>query len=208
MLKNYIETPNGVIKQIDRVPFVYGADYTKGYDKYGIEKTNMSYLRLGYIIGAIGGVPNKLLDVGYGQGHFLNIAKDIIFNCFGNDITNECPLPEKCVFVDDIYNDTYDIVTFFDTLEHFNDIYEIKNLKTKYIAISMPWCNYKGDEWFESWKHRRPDEHLWFFNDHSLTNFMTEVGYERINTCNIEDTIRKDNNNNPNILAGIFKKII
>jgi len=206
ILDNYTQLENGVIRQVNRKPFIYGAEYTKGYEKYGIEKKCMSYLRLGYIIGSIGKIPNKILDVGYGQGHFLDVAKNIIPNCFGNDITNECPLPEKCTFVNNIYEETYDVITFFDVLEHFEDIYDIKNLKTEYIVVSMPWCTYKGAEWFESWKHRRPNEHLWFFNDESLTNFMEEVGFARVNTCNVEDAIRKDRNNNPNILAGIFRK--
>jgi hypothetical protein len=207
MLENYIKLENGLIKQINKKPFIYGSDYTKGYDKYGIEKKHMSYLRLGHIIGSIGKIPDKLLDVGYGQGYFLDVAKDIIPKCFGNDVTEECPLPAGCSFVKDIYNETYDIVTFFDVLEHFENIYDIKNLKTQYICVSMPWCNYKNSEWFQSWKHRRPDEHLWFFNEKSLTSFMNEIGFKKINTCNIEDSIRKDSNNQPNILSGVFEKI-
>lgn len=207
MLDNYIKLENGVIKQINKNQFIYGAEYTKGYEKYGIEKNNMSYLRLGYIIGSIGKIPNKILDVGYGQGHFLNIAKDIIPHCYGSDITNECPLPKNCLFVENIYDEFYDVVTFFDVLEHFENIYDIKNIKSEYIVISTPWCNYKNSDWFKLWKHRRPDEHLWFFNNESLKKFMKEINYEFINECNLEDTIRKDNNNQPNILTAIFKKI-
>lgn len=207
LLENYEKTENGLIKQINRNAFSYGAKYTSKYDKYGIQKINMSYLRLGYILGSIGKVPEKILDIGYGQGHFLEVAKNIIPYCFGNDITEECPLPEGTFFIKNIFEDFYDVVTFFDSLEHFENIYDIKNLKTNYIAISVPWCEYKGSEWFKTWKHRRPDEHLWFFNDNSLTNFMKEIGFRKINTCNIEDTIRKDPNNKPNILSGIYEKI-
>lgn len=206
MLDNYVRLENGIIRQLNKKPFIYGADYTKGYDKYGIEKKHISYLRLGHIIGSVGKIPNKILDVGYGQGHFLDVAKKIIPNCFGSDVTKECPIPNGCSFVENIYEDYYDIVTFFDVLEHFENIYDIKNLKTKYICISMPWCNYKNSEWFENWKHRRPDEHLWFFDESSLINFMIEIGFQKMNVCNIEDVIRKDKNNQPNIISGIFCK--
>lgn len=207
MLDNYERIENGLIRQINKKPFSYGAKYTSQYDKYGIQKINMSHLRLGYILGSIGKTPKKILDIGYGQGHFLEVAKSIIPNCFGNDITEECPLPEGVVFIKNIFEDSYDVITFFDSLEHFENIYDIKNLKTDYIVISVPWCEYKGPEWFNTWKHRKPDEHLWFFDENSLTNFMNQIGFKKINTCNIEDVIRKDTNNRPNILSGIYKKI-
>ena len=35
---------------------------------------------------------------------------------------------------------------------------------------------------------------------------MNEVGYDVINISNIEDTIRKNNEQYSNILSGIFKK--
>ena len=50
----------------------------------------------------------------------------------------------------------------------------------------------QNDEWFESWKHRKPDEHLWHFNRDSLNKFMERMGYVMISSTNIEDTIRKN----------------
>ena len=81
----------------------------------------------------------------------------------------------------------------------------IKDLKCDFIMISLPWCTYESDEWFEDWKHRRPDEHIYHFDEISLENFMKENGYQLINFTNIEDTIRKSNNKK-NILTGVFKK--
>jgi len=207
MLKNYEKLQNGVIKQINKNPIKYGLDYTNGQNKYGIEKYHISYLRLGYIIGTLGKIPSTILDVGYGQGHFLEIARNIVPNCYGNDITTECAMPQGCEFISDIYEKEYEVITFFDVLEHFNNIYDIKNLKTEYIVVSVPWCLYLNDEWFYNWKHRKTDEHLWHFNEKSLIEFMQEIGFECLNYCNLEDTIRKDKINKPNILTAIFKKI-
>ena len=67
--------------------------------------------------------------------------------------------------------------------------------------------NYFSDEWFEDWKHRNPDEHLWHFNDKSLNAFMDDMGYTKIAQSNIEDSIRKSDCEHPNILTGIFKKM-
>jgi len=165
----------------------------------------MSYLRLGYLLGVVGDNINNILDVGYGNGDFLKVAKNKIPNCFGFEV-NDYLIPEECFPVTDIYEKEYDVVCFFDVLEHFENIYEVKQLKTKYIYISVPECHNFSDEWFLQWKHRRPDEHLWHFNLNSLSSFMSEIGFELISSSNLEDTIRKPIDKNTNILTAIFKK--
>ena len=209
MIENYTKLQNGVIKQ--NKYFVekkkYDVEYVDvRYNTYGEKNTQMSFLRLGYIIGSIGKIPDSILDVGYGNANFISACGKIISKCYGNDVSNY-PLPETIKFVDDIYKDHYDVVTFFDVLEHFDNIYDIKNLKCNYVVISVPWCHYASDEWFVNWKHRRPDEHLWHFNDKSIVNFFGEIGFELINQTNIEDTIRKPTDNYQNILTCTFKKI-
>ena len=208
MVSNYEKLENGVIKQIKKYsPVNYNYDYiNNSYNSYGEQGLRMAHLRLGYLIGSLGFIPNSILDIGYGNGDFLKTCSSIIKNCYGHDISGY-PLPSNINFIDDPYELDYDIVTFFDVLEHFDNIYDIKKLKTNYIVISLPYCHYYNDEWFETWKHRRPDEHLWHFNEISLRLFMSEIGYECINSCNIEDIIRKDKLNSPNILTAIFKKI-
>jgi hypothetical protein len=209
MLDNYKKLENGVIKQIKKHSLInYNYDYVNNsYNTYGESGLRMAHLRVGYLIGSLGFAPNSVLDIGYGNGDFLKICSSIIKNCYGHDISGY-PLPDHVTFVENPYENEYDIVTFFDVLEHFDDIYDIKNLKTNYILISLPYCHYYSDEWFEAWKHRRPNEHLWHFDKNSLISFMNEIGYNCINICNIEDTIRKDKLNSPNILTGIFKKKI
>ena len=99
------------------------------------------------------------------------------------------------------------MICFFDSLEHFHDISFVKNLNTKYIYISLPWCHYHSDEWFENWKHRREDEHIYHFNEKSLEKFMNRQGFKMINYCNLEDKIRIDKNLSPNILTACFEKL-
>lgn len=207
MTQNYEKLPNGVIKQINREPFNYGFNYSNNYNNLGELGTRMGYLRVGHLIGSLGFIPNTILDVGYGNGDFLKAASNIIPNCYGSDVSNSYPLPDKIKFIDNIFNFESDVITFYDVLEHFDDIYEIKNLKTNYIVVSLPDCHHFSDDWFKSWKHRKPNEHLWHFNKQALTNFMKEIGYEVINLTNIEDSIRKIDENYSNILTGVFKKI-
>lgn len=205
MLDNYQKLSNGLIKQIEVKVIDYDFEYSNKYNKLGELSKRMSYLRFGYLCGVLDKIPSSILDVGYGNGDFLSVAKDMIKDCYGSDIVQHHPVPEGCKFTSSLYDEQYDVVCFFDSLEHFNDIYEIKNLKTNYVYISLPWCHYFSDEWFESWRHRRPNEHLWHFNNVSLIRFFDEIGYDLVQYSNIEDTIRK-NEDYENILTGIFKK--
>ena len=81
-------------------------------------------------------------------------------------------------------------------------------MKCRAICISVPDCHYPNDEWFEKWKHRRPNEHLWHFNKDSLEKFMERMGYVLVSHSSIEDTIRKNSNQEQtNILTCVFKKL-
>jgi hypothetical protein len=206
MLVNYEKNQDGTIYQVNRTPFDYTGSYNNYYKNIESYSWNTSYLRLGYIIGSIGRIPKSILDVGYGTGAFLKVCETEIPNRYGHDISG-WNVPEGCEFVSDILEKEFDVITFFDSLEHMNDIEFVKDLKCNYVCISLPWCHYFDDEWFDTWKHRKPDEHLWHFNEESLQNFMTRMGYETINICNMEDVTRENNQPYQNILSGIFRKL-
>lgn len=204
----YEITSEGIIhqKKIDNLT-KYDVNYiNERYVKYGVYNDEMSFLRMGFLFGNIKEKINKILDVGYGNGSYLKVCNFVVPDCNGHDVSG-FPLPDGVKFVDNIFEDEYDVVSFFDVLEHFEDIEVIKNLKTKYLFISVPWCHFFSEEWFMNWKHRRYDEHLWHFNPESLDKFMLRMGYELISQhTNIEDSIRKTTFNYENILTGIYKK--
>lgn len=205
MLENYAKDKNGVIYQVERQKFDYDDVYIqRAYGKAPVAE--MSYLRLGYVIGAIGHTPASILDVGYGKGDFLKAAKNVIADVNGYDIPPAYPI-EGITTVDSLYDRHYEVVTFFDSLEHFSDIYEISRLNCDYICISLPWCHYFSDEWFSNWKHRKANEHLWHFNEEALRNFFASIGFNAINTCNVEDAIRRPDAEWKNILSGVFRRV-
>jgi hypothetical protein len=206
MLDNYNINEDSLIYQDKKEPFIYDIQYVKDrYDTYGELNNYISHLRLGYILGSINEPINSILDIGYGNGAFLKTCKKSISNCYGFDVTNY-NVPEGITFVNDWLNQEADVVTFFDVLEHFEDPYIIKNLKTKYIVISVPWCHYTSDEWFKNWKHRRPNEHLWFFNEKSIHNFAEAIGCKVLNYKNLEDVIRSSMDGLENILTFTLQK--
>lgn len=206
---------NGVVKEInirERCP--YDLEYTESRYVRNITEmmaANMAFLRLGNVIGALGHIPRSILDVGYGSGSFLKAAAEIIKDVNGYDIPPAFPIDSnKIVIQNSMYSRHYEVVTFFDSLEHFPDIYEIKNLDADYIYISCPWCHFEenhDEDAFMSWKHKRGGEHLWHFGIQGLSNFMAEIGFEYIMHSNIEDAIRKPIRNEANILSALFKKM-
>ena len=208
MIENYTKLPNGVVKQNQIFEKIqeYNPEYVQNrYNTYGENGLQMAFLRLGYLLGNINFTPNSILDIGYGNGDFLKVCTSHIPNCYGNDVSNY-PLPKNVSFVEDIKSKHFDVVCFFDVLEHFPSIDFVKDIKCDYIYISIPWCHYISDEWFTNWKHRRPDEHLWHFDSDSLVKFFEENGFENISLSNVEDIIRTSESDLPNILTGIFKK--
>jgi hypothetical protein len=207
MLENYKKDKFGIIHQIRKKEFDYNLNYiNNSYNTYGDLPKMISNLRLGYIIGVINKFPESILDIGYGNGDFLKLCSEVILKCYGNEISGY-PIPEKCEFVDNIISKEFDVITFFDVLEHFENINFISELKCNYLVISVPWCHYFSDEWFNDWKHRRENIHLHHFNDEALVNFMNNNNFECISLINVEDIIRKPIDENKNILTGIFKKI-
>lgn len=207
MIENYNKDQFGVIHQTTFDRYHYNSEYVTHYNEYKILTQYMGFLRLGYICGAIGKF-NSVLDVGFGNGAFLKAAETMPVKAGGYDVFNNTCLPEKCVRVSDITSDPWDVITFFDSLEHFETLDFIKELKCNYIVISVPWCHFPEDDiWFLNWKHRKPNEHLHHFNDISLENMMNHYGYTKVCSSNIEDSIRVSNTDMPNILTAIFKKM-
>lgn len=208
MLKNYKLDKNDVVYQVKKNKFIYDAEYTNNsYNSLGHKVDMMSHLRLGYLLGSLPEKLESILDVGYGNGNFINLAANFFNKTYGFDIEPSYKLNKPSIKLTSIYEKTFDVVCFFDSLEHFEDIYEIKKLKTKYIIISVPCCFYpENDLWFSQWKHRKPDEHLWHFNQQSLISFMQDIGYKLVTSSFIEDVIRKSDQKEGNILTAIFKK--
>lgn len=206
MIENYYKNEFGVISQVEiSEKTKYDQGYiARSYRKFPEKCREMAHLRLGYMIGAIGAVPSSIMDIGYGSGEFLAVAKNIIPKCFGNDITGIQP-PEGVEYIADFTSIGVSVVTFFDVLEHFeNPVETIKSLHCQYVVISVPHCHYYSDEWFQNWKHRKPNEHLHHFNEASLGAMMNECGFVTLLQTNIEDTIRKDQPQN--ILTMVFER--
>lgn len=208
--ETYTVLKNGVIHQTSYKKIEYNYDYSNKYNNYGEKANYLSYLRLGTLIGAIKEIPQRILDVGYGNGAFMAAAHTLIPHVAGCDLS-PYPVPEGCHRAESLTDAPYDVVTFFDSLEHFDDISIIKALKCRYVFISVPWCHETdpGMPAFLNWYHRRPNEHLWHFNKESLVAFFAECGYKPVlEGLAVEDAVRKNASvaPQPNILTALFTR--
>lgn len=201
MIKGYGYCDFGLLMQVNPKPFYYNKEYLKAIKERGELNNYMAHLRYGYMIGVLGEIPESLLDVGYGDGSFLNVCKKKI-RCYGNEISNGL-IPDGCWPVKDITDYYYEIVCFHDSLEHMSDIEIIGRLRCKFVYISLPNLKAGSDEEFEKWKHRKPDEHLFHFNIKSLNEFMEHYNFYLLQHSYVEDVIR---GGDKNILTAIYAK--
>ena len=139
MIEGYKRHDNGLIEQLNPSEYVYDPKYVKDrYDSYGPKCDMMSYLRLGYILGTLDCKPNRVLDIGYGNGSFLKACKEADMNTFGTDVSGYELEPHGTFLTfDEIFKYPFDLITMFDSLEHFTKISFVKKLRCKYIAFEL-----------------------------------------------------------------------
>lgn len=203
MLDNYYMDNFGIIHQKEILPF--NKDYGEERNRYKEKSMQLSYLRLGYIISSLKlDRVDSLLDIGFGNGDFLRVSQDFATNTYGFDLNYRyLPYTAKRGRLD--Y--TYDVITMFDSLEHFSDLDIIFDFKCDYLIVSVPNCKKPwDDQWLSNWKHLRPNEHLHHMNLISLLGFASQ-GYNYIFHSYFEDIIRKSNEEE-NILTLCLKKKI
>ena len=202
---NYEITPDGVIHQMNPKPFVYDESYVGCYDRPEYQKQTeiLQAMRLAFATAVHGRPIRSLLDFGYGQGDFMKFARKQVNMVYGYDLTrvhvDDCMIISKFIPVD--------VISFNDALEHVTDLDFVKDLPCETIIISLPNCQYhlKGKDWFRDWYHRKPSEHLHFFDEQSLKNFMSNMGWEHKATSRQEDIVRK-RGDEWNILTAGFKR--
>lgn len=209
MIEGYEKLSTGVIKQTNPTPPAYDEQYVTRYNNdLGGLSNELSCLRLGLLLGSLNQPIAKLLDVGYGDGNFLDRASSVIKSCYGYDIPPNFPLPTKPNIerAKNITGAYYDVVTFYNSLEHIENLDFLKEIQCRFLAMTVPWCHNFSDDWFSNWKHRKPNEHIWHFNDETLTRFMAKMGYTIIHYSNVEDALRGEKIGYASYLTAIFKK--
>lgn len=209
MKETYKTVRPGHLHQIKRTgpgP-TYSTEYMNYYDR--IPSNRMSVIRYSLLHRYIGHV-ETVCDFGYGNGAFLShCAKNGIIS-YGYDVS-DYPTPTGTHRLNNVEQIDVDVVTFFDSIEHIENenLHDfLGKLKTKNVIISAPWFHeFMGPEWFDTWKHRKPNEHFHHFDMHGIVGLLKDSGYKLIHVGNEEDEIRKPIDHLPNILTVVAKKL-
>lgn len=129
--------------------------------------------------------PSRVLDYGCGCGWFRAYRPDYIVV----DTYDIGGYPQTGIILE-----KYDVVCFWDVLEHLDNFSEIEEIlcNTNYVAITVPIkpSNIK----LEEWKHFKPGEHLHYFNKKMLDVFFKKYGFKRIKEGQPECPPRQDIN--------------
>ena len=209
MINNYKKIDDGHLYQIERTgpgP-IYSVEYSDYYNR--IPSKAMSELRYNVINKYITDF-SSICDFGYGNGDFISYCHSKGHKSFAYDIS-DYPCPEGIERIYDISKFSFDVISFFDSIEHIIDedlIGFLKSLDTKHVIISVPWFHESlGKEWFMNWKHRKENEHFHHFDSNGLINLLIKSDFKILHVGNDEDVIRKSVDNRPNILTIFASKI-
>lgn len=193
----------GALKSISReVTAKYDHAYVARYENY--PQAELSKIRARIVMQHAKDF-DTICDVGFGTGAFLSEIghANPMTSLHGFDVS---PYPPPWfVHIEPRWQEKeWDVVTFFDSLEHF---VELPKIRAKFVIVSVPWFHsFEDGQWFANWKHRRPGEHLWHFDPSSLARVFEAMGMLEIYCGNPEDEIRQSSEELPNILTMVFAR--
>jgi Methyltransferase domain len=154
------------------VSTVYDADYAHRYDAR--PHRALSALRWKFIERSVRLMAgSRILDIGYGNGSFLKHARSCGMEVYGLDVHGED------FGITTVSRDTplaFDLVCFFDSLEHIPKFAWLFALRAAHVIVSIPDAPDYLLETPRAWRHFKPGEHLHYFSRHSLDLLMRNWG--------------------------------
>lgn len=185
--KNLIWLPEKGIGYYPVKDFPYNEDYFQKYEKYAMTDLGfkITEARINFVARHWSG---ELVDVGVGSGQFIRArggAKGFDVNPSGKQWLEQSGL--WC----DIYNGHIcQALTFWDSLEHIEDIVSAVSRAKKFIFVSIP--IFENCEHILRSKHFRKDEHFWYFTDEGFVRWMSEQGFDLLERNKMEQDFGRE----------------
>lgn len=165
--------------------YEYGDAYWKKYQAYVNDfGARLTAARIAFVTD-LGLMSLTRCDVGIGSGEYV-----ITSDCMGYDVN-----PKACEWLKsvgryvDVYVEPFDVLTFWDVLEHIPDPVPLLN-KTQHVIMSLP-IYADLSECLLS-KHLRPGEHLWHFTDRGIREFMRVHGFSFVAQSSFETDLGRE----------------
>ncbi len=153
-----------------------------------------------------------LVDVGFGNGSFIRHARANRWDAYGLDVNpTEYEGVRRVTLAEALAAPRWRVVSFFDSLEHFEELAEVRQLveNADWLVVSAPLPPRGFPTSGEPWKHYRPGEHHWYFEEPRTLErvFTTRRAQARVVYAGYpEDAIRgRAPSGAPNIQTAILR---
>ena len=220
----YLRNGSGAVFQADEngepvSPIEYKNPYFNKWVDMDFEKIDaINKIRFKMVSMFCGGA-SGLLDFGCGTGDFVLWSRlNMPYSCqvYGYDLdlfdynkAKSLTLTPGTTDLKDL-GGKFDVVTMFDSLEHLRFPSDIFSLDPRWFIVSVPNTDsrmWRDKTMFTSWRHYRPNEHIWYFDRYTLGSLFSQHGYRRMFFGYPEDAVRTyPEMPFPNILTSVFVK--
>lgn len=139
---------------------------------------------------------HEVVDVGIGGGRFVDML-----GCYGFDVNERAIewLEENGKYRNPYHGDTA-AVTCWDSLEHIPDPDALINAVDEFVFVSMPIYADQADCLLS--KHYKPGEHIWYFTEQGLVDYMSNLGFTCLLVDDVESRLGREG-----IKSFVFKRI-
>lgn len=183
-------TSEGIAYQPCYSPLEYGKDYFDRYQSLkGSSVARCLNQKRTQLLSKYGSRWN--LDIGVGSGEFIETFEAGGGESLGYDVNpfGITWLRDRGCFFDphhDISSEIFDTATMWDSLEHLpNPSCLLKLLGVRLIFISIPVIN--DFQFLTTWKHFKPDEHIFYFSERGLEFLMNANGFRLLEKNRMEE---------------------
>lgn len=129
---------------------------------------------------------SKLLDVGSGRGAFIEAAREVGIDAWGQELASSSD--SRFTYIGNLESiafptDDFDVVTLHDVLEHVVDpralLAEVRRIIKRPGKVIIDFPNFYSEHGVHHWKQT---EHLWMFTKAQLVRLVQEAGFRVTST--------------------------